>query len=72
MDTDKHRFLLKDATHQLPPPLPQQTPQQALMDSVNTMTLRVSEIYDSIQGESSMAGMPCTLVRLAGCPLRCH
>ncbi len=29
------------------------------------------EIYDSIQGESTLAGMPCTLVRLAGCPLRC-
>ncbi len=42
------------------------------MDSIDTMTLRVSEIYDSIQGESSMAGMPCTLVRLAGCPLRCN
>ncbi len=33
--------------------------------------LRVHEIYDSIQGESTLAGMPCTLVRLAGCPLRC-
>jgi len=31
----------------------------------------VVEIYDSIQGESTLAGMPCTLVRLAGCPLRC-
>ncbi len=29
-------------------------------------------MYDSIQGESTLAGMPCTLVRLAGCPLRCH
>ncbi len=33
--------------------------------------LRIFEIYDSIQGESTLAGMPCTLVRLAGCPLRC-
>jgi len=33
--------------------------------------LRVYEIYDSIQGESTLAGMPCTLIRLAGCPLRC-
>ncbi len=29
------------------------------------------EIYDTIQGESTLAGMPCTLLRLAGCPLRC-
>jgi len=35
-------------------------------------TVRIAEIYDSIQGESTLAGMPCTLVRLAGCPLRCH
>lgn len=33
--------------------------------------LRVFEIYDCIQGESTLAGMPCTLVRLAGCPLDC-
>jgi len=35
-------------------------------------TVRVAEIYDSIQGEGTLAGMPCTLVRLAGCPLRCR
>ncbi|MDQ6965053.1 MAG: radical SAM protein [Mariprofundales bacterium] len=34
--------------------------------------LRIFEIYSSIQGESTLAGTPCTLVRLAGCPLRCH
>ncbi|MDQ6950921.1 MAG: radical SAM protein [Mariprofundales bacterium] len=41
---------------------------------INTQqpTLRVYEIYDSLQGESTLAGMPCTFVRLAGCPLRCH
>ncbi|MDX8412714.1 MAG: radical SAM protein [Mariprofundales bacterium] len=37
-----------------------------------TQHLRLFEIYSSIQGESSLAGTPCTLVRLAGCPLRCH
>ncbi|MCB9740228.1 MAG: radical SAM protein [Deltaproteobacteria bacterium] len=36
------------------------------------MKLGVSEIYASIQGESSHAGRPCTFVRLAGCPLRCR
>ncbi|MDX8403692.1 MAG: radical SAM protein [Mariprofundaceae bacterium] len=30
------------------------------------------EIYESIQGESTLAGTPCTFVRLAGCPLNCH
>jgi 7-carboxy-7-deazaguanine synthase len=34
-------------------------------------TLRVSEIFHSIQGESSRAGLPTTFVRLTGCPLRC-
>lgn len=34
-------------------------------------TLVVHEIYASIQGESSFAGMPCTFVRLTGCNLRC-
>lgn len=33
--------------------------------------LRVSEIFVSIQGESSFAGLPCAFVRLTGCPLRC-
>ena len=33
--------------------------------------MQVIEIYRSIQGESSFAGMPCTFVRLAGCNLRC-
>jgi 7-carboxy-7-deazaguanine synthase len=33
--------------------------------------LRVTEIFHSIQGESSWAGLPCTFIRLTGCPLRC-
>jgi 7-carboxy-7-deazaguanine synthase len=33
--------------------------------------LVVSEIYRSLQGESTRAGTPCTLVRLTGCSLRC-
>jgi 7-carboxy-7-deazaguanine synthase len=33
--------------------------------------INIHEIYQSIQGESTLAGMPCTFVRLAGCPLRC-
>ena len=33
--------------------------------------LHISEIYRSIQGETSFAGLPCTFIRLSGCDLRC-
>src|SRR5216684_2900961 len=33
--------------------------------------LRVTEVFRSIQGESTHAGRPCTFVRLTGCPMRC-
>ncbi|MCO4747510.1 MAG: radical SAM protein [Proteobacteria bacterium] len=33
--------------------------------------LRISEIYASIQGESTHVGKPCVFVRLTGCNLRC-
>ncbi|MDQ3666335.1 MAG: radical SAM protein [Acidobacteriota bacterium] len=33
--------------------------------------LRVTEIFHSIQGESTHAGRPCAFVRLSGCPMRC-
>jgi len=32
----------------------------------------VTEIFKSIQGESSFAGLPCVFIRLTGCNLRCH
>ncbi len=34
-------------------------------------TLRINEIFFSIQGESTWAGLPCVFVRLTGCHLRC-
>ena len=36
-----------------------------------TPSLRVTEIFRSLQGESTFAGLPCTFVRFTGCGLRC-
>ncbi len=35
------------------------------------MRLRITEIYKSIQGESTFAGLPCVFIRTTGCNLRC-
>lgn len=39
--------------------------------SLQSEMLRVTEIFHSLQGESTHAGRPCTFVRLTGCPMRC-
>jgi len=36
-----------------------------------TMALKVNEIFESLQGESSYAGSPCLFIRFSGCNLRC-
>ncbi len=36
------------------------------------MNLLITELFKSIQGESSWAGKPCSFIRLTGCPLRCR
>ena len=46
-----------------------------LSDSSNEVDkesrLRISEIFYSLQGESSFVGLPTVFIRLTGCPLRC-
>ena len=43
-----------------------------IIEPMPEKTLRINEIFFSIQGESTRAGMPCVFVRLTGCHLRCH
>lgn len=41
------------------------------MQGIDTKTLRINEIFFSLQGESSRVGLPTVFIRLTGCPLRC-
>ena len=41
-------------------------------EDVNADRLRITEIFSSIQGESTFVGLPTTFIRLTGCPLRCQ
>ena len=47
------------------------TPKEAAPD-VRALALQINEVFYSIQGESTWAGLPCTFIRLKGCHLRCH
>lgn len=39
---------------------------------VSSLSLRITEIFYSLQGETATVGLPTVFVRLTGCPLRCH
>lgn len=43
-----------------------------MIQVMSATKLKISEIFFSIQGESTRAGLPCVFVRLSGCHLRCH
>lgn len=43
-----------------------------MSNKVKETLLKVTEIFYSLQGESSLAGFPCVFVRLCGCNLRCR
>lgn len=43
----------------------------SLLSSPLAATLRITEIFYSLQGETSRVGLPTVFIRLTGCPLRC-
>jgi len=47
-------------------------PSRAAAGDPDAKEMVVTEIFKSIQGESSYVGLPCIFIRLTGCNLRCH
>jgi 7-carboxy-7-deazaguanine synthase len=47
------------------------TSAQKVPDQIKHKTLKINEIFFSIQGETSKTGLPTVFIRLTGCPLRC-
>lgn len=55
----------------VPPRGPSLQKRLAPLDGLAPDALRIHEIYASLQGEGTHVGLPCTLVRLTACHLRC-
>lgn len=51
--------------------MPETTLQNARNIAAPAASLTITEIYKSVQGESTWVGLPCIFVRLTGCNLRC-
>jgi 7-carboxy-7-deazaguanine synthase len=47
------------------------SPSQTNSNQINNLTLKINEIFFSIQGETSRVGLPTIFIRFTGCPLRC-
>ena len=60
-------YALKDSD-----PLRAEVPLRGMESYASTTTLRVTEVFLSLQGETSRAGLPTVFIRLTGCPLRCR
>src|SRR5277367_4824482 len=52
-------------------PFSRPTPRRPNTQSMEVPFAQITEIYKSVQGESTYAGLPCVFVRLTGCNLRC-
>jgi 7-carboxy-7-deazaguanine synthase len=46
-------------------------PASKKIDQIMASTLKINEIFYSIQGETGFSGLPTVFIRLTGCPLRC-
>lgn len=52
--------------------MPAFNPVKKNTDEILGKTLKINEIFFSIQGESTFSGLPTIFIRLTGCPLRCQ
>jgi len=52
--------------------MPASQPLTKSIETIRNKTLRINEIFFSVQGETRYTGLPTIFIRLTGCPLRCH
>lgn len=50
---------------------PSNPPQNHIAHKRSISSLKINELFHSLQGESTLTGLPTVFVRLTGCPLRC-